>query len=747
MMPRWSFAQRVGLGLSACILAGLVLLLTLLFALTSLAGDDEAGTRASSEAVLELEVLRRTFADKVAHARQHAQTGVPADLEAREAARGDFLASVQRLERSSLPEPTQVLVRRLAEAESLHEAAHQEMTLRRATMPDQELLWWAQQNVAPARLEVEHQLTALSEALQTRLAEQLRQSQEGARGALRLILVTALVGLLGVGALAFLLRRSLVPLYRNSVQSEKRLRLLMEGVQDYALCFLDREGRVSGWSAGAERMMGWTREEVAGRDSALQHAPEDVTGGLPQAHRERAEREGRLRAEGWRVRRDGSRFWAETLLTALRDEHGRLQGFAEVTRDITERRRVERMQSLFAEAGRAMAASTDREVLAHALVQLCVPSVADACVLLLPTEDGQVRPHAVAHPQPEGERLLRELLGRAEGGPGRVVETGRAELLPEVDLERLPRELREAAHGELLRVLGARSCLGVPLTVGTRVLGALWLVSTQPHRRYGGVDQALVEELAARAALALDNAWLLAQAQGALEFIGVAAHDLGNPLQSLQLRLRRLRGLLQGQEPKVRDGLALAEHETRRLGQLVRNLLDLSRLSAGRLTLETEEVDLATLAREVVERHAEQAQLAGCALSLHAAAAVPGRWDRLRLDRVVTNLLTNALKFSPGQPVEVHVASTEAGARLVVRDRGIGIAPEAQQRIFGRFERVHGGRAQAGFGLGLYIVRQLIEAHGGSIRVQSQLGEGAEFIVELPREPLPAPRSSPEVRA
>jgi PAS domain S-box-containing protein len=750
MMRRWSFAQRVGIGLSACILAGLVLLITLVFALTSLVGADDAGTRESSEAVRKVARLREAFADKVLHARTYAQTGEAASLRAREVARGTFVATVEQLAHADLPLDAQARLADLREAEALHEARHQEMNLRRATTPDAELQWWAQQNVGPARVKVEHQLTALAEALQAGLVERLRQSQERARGALRLILVTALLGLLGVGAVAFLLRRSLQPLYRRYLQSEKRLRLLMEGVQDYALCFLDREGRVSGWSAGAERVTGWSRSEAEGQGAGLLYPQEALAEGLPQAHRERAEREGRLLAEGWRVRRDGSRFWAEMLLTALRDERGQLQGFAEVTRDITERRRAERMQALFAEAGRVLGSSTEREVLAHALVTLCVPAVADACVLLLPGEDGLVRAHALAHPEPEGGRLLWDVLGRPQPGghgPARVVETGRAELLPELDAERLPRELREGAYGELARALHVRSCLTVPLLVGPRVLGALCLLSTQPHRRYGAVDQALLEELAARAALALDNAWLLSQAQGALEFIGVAAHDLGNPLQSLQLRLRRLRTLADGQEPRVRDGLALAEHETRRLGQMVRNLLDLSRLSTGRRTLETEELDLAGLVREVVERHAEQAQLTGCALSLHAEGPVPGRWDRLRLERVITNLLTNALKFGPGQPVEVRVETTATLARLVVRDRGIGIAPEAQQRIFGRFERVHGGRAQAGFGLGLYIVRQLVEAHGGSIRVRSELGQGAEFTVELPLEPLPAPQATAEIRA
>lgn len=754
MMRRFSFAQRVGVGLSACILAGLVLLSTLVFAVTSLVASPGADTGETSNLLLEVERMRRTLAEKVAHERGHALSGAAADWEAREASRASFQASLEGLRRGTpLPEDTRALLAHLAEAEQLHEDASHEMRLRKAAnMPLPELQWWAEQNVAPARREVERTLTELAELTRARMADRLRHSQETARGSQRLLLFTGLVGLLGVVALALLLRRSVVPLYRRALESEKRLRLLMEGVHDYALCFLDEGGRIAGWSAGAERMTGYLGPDILGHDADVLHPAEAVAAGLPDAHRERAEREGRLLAEGWRTRRDGTRFWAEMLLTALRDEAGRLQGFAEVTRDITERRRVDRMQALFAEAGRVLASPADAEALAQSLTALCVPAMADACVLFMPGEDGTVRPRAVAHAESQARQRLWELFLRrpatGEPGPARVAQTGRAELLSQVDLRRLPRELRDGLHGELLRTFDVRSCLTVPLTVGSRVLGALCLLSTQHHRRYSGVDLAFMEELAGRAALALDNARLLAETQGALELIGVAAHDLGNPLWSLQLRLRRLRGYADGHDARVREGLTLAEHETRRLGQLVHNMLDLSRLSAGRLALEAEPVDLAQLAREVVERHSEQAHAAGCALTLHADAAVPGRWDKQRLDRVVTNLLSNALKFGRGQPVEVRVHAAEGLARLTVRDRGIGIAPEAQQRVFARFERVHqGARSYAGFGLGLYIVRQLVEAHGGAIHLQSQLGEGAQFTVELPCEPPAQVSPSTEAQA
>lgn len=574
-----------------------------------------------------------------------------------------------------------------------------------------------------------------------------------ASGALPQALVAGLVGLAGVGALGFVLHRSLGPLHARHEHSEQRLQLLMDGVTDYALCFLDKHGRVTAWSAGAARLSGWAEADVLGGAADRLYPEEEVAAGVPRAHQERAAREGRLLSEGWRVRRDGTRFWAETLLTALHDGRGRLRGFAKVTRDITERRRMERAQALFAEAGRVLQPASGAREVGEALTRLCVPEVADACILFAPGEDGTVRPQAVACADMDAAGRIWEPLLRCpddgEVGPSRVVRTGRAELLPEPASARTSQALAGTAYGELLRALGVTSALTVPLAVGTRVLGALCLLSTGTHRRFGEVDRAFMEELAARAALALDNARLLAQAQDALELIGVAAHDLGNPLSSLQLRLRRLR-TLEAANPcdvRMRDGLAGAEMETRRLGRLVHNLLDLSRLSAGRMVLDTEELDLAKLVREVVERHGDQALAAGCALSLRVDESATGQWDRQRLDRVVTNLVSNALKFGRGQPVEVRVQADGEHARFTVKDAGIGISTEAQQRLFRRFQRVHGGGQHAGTGLGLYIVRQLVEAHGGTIHVQSRAGEGAEFTVELPRTPRAAPCLPSEARA
>ncbi|WP_245767841.1 sensor histidine kinase [Stigmatella erecta] len=398
--------------------------------------------------------------------------------------------------------------------------------------------------------------------------------------------------------------------------------------------------------------------------------------------------------------------------------------------------RVERVEALFTAAGRILPSVQSPELLARALARLCVPEAADACLLFVPGPDGTPKAvasaHACAELEPRLEDLARLLASQRDGRIARALTTGQGQRFDQGALERL---CRETPEGQFLRAFAVRSCLVLPLTVGPQVLGVLVLMSIRDRSSYSAVDQAFMEALAGRAALTLDNLRLKAEAQRTLEFIGVAAHDLGNPLCALQLRLRRLRAQAGASEGKLQEGLAHAEQETRRLGQLVHNLLDLSQLDSGALCLEKEPLDLAALVQQLAGRHADQAQASGCTLTVHAGPSTPGPWDRLRLERVVTNLLSNAFKFGRGAPVVLSVHDEAGHTLLKVKDRGIGIAPEAQQRIFGRFERAPSAERQAGVGLGLYIVRQLVHAHGGTIRVSSQPGQGTEFTVCLPRPP------------
>lgn len=229
-------------------------------------------------------------------------------------------------------------------------------------------------------------------------------------------------------------------------------------------------------------------------------------------------------------------------------------------------------------------------------------------------------------------------------------------------------------------------------------------------------------------------------------FISIAAHELRTPLSALQLQVdlmkRSSTPILEsaGLTPKL-DTIG---RQVERLSKLVDNLLDVSRVAAGRLQLEMEELDLASVVREVLERFATQAHQVQSRLNVEVPESLRGFWDRLRLEQVVTNLLGNALKYGAGRPVDVVLESSDGMACLSVRDQGIGISPEDQLRIFERFERVVSSRHYGGLGLGLWITRQIVEAMGGTIRVTSAPGAGSTFRVELPKRPAAltlAPRS------
>jgi signal transduction histidine kinase len=221
-------------------------------------------------------------------------------------------------------------------------------------------------------------------------------------------------------------------------------------------------------------------------------------------------------------------------------------------------------------------------------------------------------------------------------------------------------------------------------------------------------------------------------------FVSIASHELKAPLTTLRLQSQGLlraidRGTAEATDStRTAHRASIIEEQARRLSKLIDDLMDVSKISAGRLTFDVEEVDLVALVREVVQRMEDESVRAGSAVEVQLSMPVVGRWDRARLDQVLTNLLSNAIKYGARRPVSLTVESKYGVARVRVHDQGIGIAAEHQDRIFERFERLVADRHYGGFGLGLWITRHLVEAQGGRVMVQSKVGEGSTFVVELP---------------
>ncbi len=424
-----------------------------------------------------------------------------------------------------------------------------------------------------------------------------------------------------------------------------------------------------------------------------------------------------------------------------RNVRGEVQGVVALVQDITPERRAlaraERLQAVTSALSRALTPEdVARAVLGEAAEGIGARSgtfygleVEGSCLRLL---------HALGLP-PEAVAGYDVVPLEAPGPMAAVVRSGEPAWLetPEDMLRRFP------SMEPSMRASGNRAWAALPLMGGAGPLGALLVGFEHPHS-LGAEDRAFLQVLTQQAAQALERANLYRAAQAAVqvreEFLSIAGHELRTPLTSLKLQLQLFaRTLAPGVHEQLAPRLAVMGRQVGRLESLVTSLLDVGRLSAGRLELELGEVDLGALAREVLERLADVFAQAGCEVHLEAGGPVRGWWDAQRVDQVLVNLLTNAAKYGAGKPVWVRVEEGAGGARLTVRDEGIGIPTEALPRLFRRFERAASGREYGGLGLGLYISRQLVEAMGGGLRVDSRPGEGATFTLELPlRPPVPA---------
>ena len=504
----------------------------------------------------------------------------------------------------------------------------------------------------------------------------------------------------------------------------------------------DEAARMSGFASGAEMLAAGTAavasrfemRDEAGGPFPLERLPSRI------ALRTGTRSEGLLRVR--RKDRDDDR-WVLLRSTPVQGATGTASLVINVMQDVTEQRRSAFAATLLSDAGRVLGSSLEADATLGAIARLAVPRLADRCAVHLRQPEGSIRLLALAGLDGEAERAVSESAARPPidpaGGQGvaAVLRSGKSECgrsLPDemvAELAAGPEDLEE------LRAAGVLSYIAAPFCARGQVLGALTLVTTaRSGRRYDAVDVRTAEELADRVAAALDNAALYKREQEAVrardDFLSIASHELRTPLTPLRLQIQILRRLVAHGATLARDKLAVSldtlERQTERLGRLVSDLLDVSRITAGKLTLHRERLDLAEVAREVVERYAG---ISRSRIALQTRSA-PGNWDRARLEQVATNLLANAIKYGEGKPIEVVVALEDGAALLAVRDRGIGIAAQDADRIFGRFERATSATSYGGLGLGLFIAQQIATAHGGRISVESAPGQGATFTVALP---------------
>ena len=733
---------------------------------------------------------------------------------------------------------------------------------------------------------------------------------------------------------------------RQSSDTDDLYRLLVEQVQDYAIFALDTEGRVRTWNPGAQRFKGYSADEIIGKSFSVFYTPEDVARGRPQELLSTAARVGRAEDEGWRVRKDGSRFWASVLITALRGENGSLIGYAKITRDLTERRateerarrlaaeeaahaataakaqeleilngrlqeqaveleaQTEEAQSLAEEveqaneqlqttlieveqareaeksaerfsrtilesisdpfvvldrdwcyrfintaaarlmqpsrgddpkeligkniwtlypdiAGTAFAENLRRTVelqqpttfeayypargewssmqcyplpdggvavqwrdisarkraeeashyLARAsdilsrsldyrktlndLAELVVPELADWCAVAIADNDGKLQQLAVAHIDRDKVRWGRELNERypplpdAPTGPYAVMRTGKPELYEDITDDMLTSSAVDAEHLRILREVGIKSAMSVPLRVVDRPVGVLTLVSAESGRRYNQADLSLAMELAHRAAIAVENARLHEEALDAsrmaedanrakTQFLATMSHELRTPLNAISGYTSLLRMGVKGPiSEEQEEYLARIERSGRHLLSLIQDVLSFAKLEAGRVEVTVDDIPIYPILVEM--EGLTLPQMREAKLNLVVDTCDPGlraRADVERLRQILLNLFSNAIKFTPeGGTVSLTCVTDDEHAYIAVSDTGPGIPPDKREAIFEPFVQLqrHAAGSQAGTGLGLSISRDLAHAMNGDLLVESEVGRGSKFTVVLER--------------
>jgi len=412
--------------------------------------------------------------------------------------------------------------------------------------------------------------------------------------------------------------------------------------------------------------------------------------------------------------------------------------------------------STLAEISRLQPETSDFETTFSNLTRTVLPHFSDWVVVDLLKSDGSLERVFAEHSNAQ-KRLLCESLKKFPPEQGRphiiwdVLAEGKPCLAKQVPANYIHESAKHLDHLKATLELGMTSFIVVPLYASNRRFGTVSYILADHRRTYVETDLRFAQDLADRVALALDNARLCREAQKALrardDFLSIASHELNTPLTSLQMQLqmlsRAVRKEMQRAEipdtatvsaTRVARTLEHCESQVRTLSKLIEDLFDLTLIRSGRLNLQKQPTDLSALTQNVAARFRVEIIKKGSELAIDTTTHVEGYWDSLRIEQVVSNLISNAVKYGNGQPIQVSVSKNEKDsvAVLEIKDHGHGIPLELQSRIFECFERVPHENEISGLGRGLYFSRQIVEAHGGNIQVDSRPGYGSTFKVELP---------------
>jgi PAS domain S-box-containing protein len=483
---------------------------------------------------------------------------------------------------------------------------------------------------------------------------------------------------------------------------EQRLQLLIEAVVDYGIFMLDPDGRVISWNSGAQKLKGYSRAEILGQHFSIFYPAEAVASGWPQEELRLAKQRGRFEDEGWRIRKDGSRFWANVVITALYGPMGELNGFAKITRDLTERRRHEE----------ALRISEER-------FRLLVDSVRDYAIFMLDTE-GIVQSWNLGAEAIHGYAAA-DIIGHHFSAF--YTPQDRASGKAELELATARAHGRFEEEGWRVRKDGHLFWANV---VVTAVHGATGELIGYAKITRDMSERRRLEELE-RSSRRMN------------EFLAMLAHELRNPLAPIRnaVTIMQLETLA---SPVLRNCRDVIDRQLTHITRLVDDLLDIGRLSTGKIKLRKELLRLT----DVVGRSTEIARPLVSARRHALEVKQPSEpiyvnGDATRLSQALQNVLVNAAKYTPeGGRIALAVQTEDSFVRIAVTDNGRGIEPEQLQRIFELFMQAESGTDashESGLGIGLTLAKTLVEMHGGSIDADSPgVGQGSTFTIRLPRE-------------
>ena len=507
----------------------------------------------------------------------------------------------------------------------------------------------------------------------------------------------------------------------------EELGLLVETVEDYAIFNLSPSGEIRSWNRGAARIMGYAADEIIGQNFSRFYTPEDLERDQPGLELRVAAKEGRIEDEGWRVRKTGDRFWANTVITALRDDDGRLRGFAKVTRDLTARREAE-----------------ERLRRSEEFFRLLVASVKDYAIFMLdPTG-------RVATWNAGAERIK-------QYGPHEIIGRHFSIFYPEEDirLRKPQRELEIAIRdGSVedeswrLRKDGTRFWANVVITAvrdekGELIGFAKVTRDVTDRKRAEEVQRALLDQRERRLQAEEEKRRAEASYQAAQqanrakdEFLMTLSHELRTPMTAI-LGWSRLLPMMRPDDPTFHEAIESIGRSARLQARLIEDVLDVSRIVSGKLRLNVENADVVTVLQTALESVRSAAAAKGITITTAFAPTLgSASFDSVRLQQIVWNLLTNAVKFTPKDGrIEVAARRTASQLQISVTDAGMGIEPQFLPHVFEPFRQAElpSTRVHGGLGLGLSIVRYLVEAHGGTVLAESEgRGKGSRFVVTLP---------------